>query len=533
MKHSFILLVDVVLFLVLDGVVFFTYKKNIEKHFYTEVEVVFWKIQAKSSELLSELLYNYSLQVEKIRAKHRFVQQVIESSGVDPLRYDLKPLYKQINEGVNPPRYNIYLTDKSFVIQNTTFVNDLGFDLSFAKDIFEHHLQTNTIGVSTPLFESSERNFFSYSDSFYKYKGKLAGILQISYIYREANVRLGELRRITNKDGLVSSVKAYTQLNDSFIVDIKLDNIKSRKPEIDEVLAKKIEGERIEQLLKKQGLYRRETDGTVEYFFNTHSPINSQMKILYSVKFSKQKLKEELVYLYEMGAFATLLGLVILVILVRFFQKEQRLMWQDIFIQSSMHQLKTPLTLIRINNEMQSLQVSHNNFFRNIEAGVRTLQNSFEDMHFFFKNQTEYPLESLCLREVLAERVEHFEMIASAYEKEFVCEYDGDVKVFMSREELVRLIDNNLSNAIKYAKPDTKIVIVLEHNRLSFTTQSQPIKEKKQIFEKYYREESAQGGHGLGLFIVASIAKKYKIKKEVRSVEGKTTFCYIFEEMKR
>jgi len=530
MKHSPTLFVLIVLFLLIDGVLFFSYKKNIEKKFHNEVEIAFWKIEAKSSNLLSDLLHQYTLQKENIQKMHRYVLKQIENSPIDPLKIDLAPLYQKINAELTPPPYNIYITDKSYVVKNTTYKNDAEFDLSFAKAVFDRHYKEKTIGVSTPLLEKSSKSFFSYSDSYYNYNGvPKRGILQLSYTYYSVTPKLRHLWQLMKQANIIKNVTAYTKLNDGFIIDIKLSDFKAYTPKLQEILAKEKEGKSIDKLLDKKGMKIVEDEDTIYYFFSATSPVYPTMSILYHVEFSKEKLKKELSTFYKMAIATTLLGLFIIYTLIRLFQKEQRLVWQDIFIQSSMHQLKTPLTLIRINNEMLQAECIENKYSKNIEAGIKTLQNSFEDMHFFFRNEKEYKKERLSLKKLLQERTKYFDTIAKAYEKKLQCHCKNDIRVEISREELIRLIDNNLSNTIKYALPFTIIEIGIKDATLFFKTTSKTIKERKRIFTKYYREENTQGGHGLGLFIVANIAKKYSIKIKIDSNNNQTTFRYTFK----
>ena len=448
---------------------------------------------------------------------------------VDPLKLDLLPLYKEINKGLNPPPYNIYITDRSYVIKNSTYKKDIGFDLSFAKEIFEKHFRENRIGVSTPLLEKSSKKFFSYSDSYYRYNDDPKyGVLQLSYTYANVDARLHHLWQLIAQEKDIKSVKAYTQLNDGFIIDIKLGDFKSYKPELDEILKKEKEGRSIAELLKKKGFKKVEHEDVIYYFFSATSPIDPSISILYYIEFSKAKLQKELASFYKMALLTTLLGLFIIYMLFRLYQKEQRFSSQDMFVQSSMHQLKTPLSIIRINNEILQMQHPNNPYSKNIEAGIRTLQNSFEDMHFFLKEEKEFKQEELSLQKRLQERIDYFDTIAKAYDKEILCICKNDIRVEMSYEELVRLIDNNLSNALKYSQPYSKVEISLQNSTLSFRTKSKPIKEKRRIFEKYYREDNTQGGHRLGLFIVKSITKKYDIAIHIDSKEGYTTFSYIF-----
>jgi signal transduction histidine kinase len=99
----------------------------------------------------------------------------------------------------------------------------------------------------------------------------------------------------------------------------------------------------------------------------------------------------------------------------------------------------------------------------------------------------------------------------------------------MSKIELIRLIDNNLSNAIKYSKIGSVIEIILKENELKFLSYGNQIKDVENIFRKYSRENNSVGGHGLGLAIVKDICMKYKISIQVNSFEnGLNIFSYKF-----
>ena len=99
----------------------------------------------------------------------------------------------------------------------------------------------------------------------------------------------------------------------------------------------------------------------------------------------------------------------------------------------------------------------------------------------------------------------------------------------MGRIELNRLIDNNISNAIKYSLVGSIIKIVLKENILEFHSIGQKIENPKNIFKKYNRENRTTGGHGLGLAIVSDICKKYNFTIEVESKDV-NIFRYIFNE---
>ena len=99
--------------------------------------------------------------------------------------------------------------------------------------------------------------------------------------------------------------------------------------------------------------------------------------------------------------------------------------------------------------------------------------------------------------------------------------------------ELQRIIDNNLSNAIKYSYSKSPIFVKLEYLNddeieFSVTTHSKQIDSVEKIFDDFYRENSARGGFGLGLKIVKDICDKNLVIINLQSNEKKTKFTYRF-----
>jgi len=95
-------------------------------------------------------------------------------------------------------------------------------------------------------------------------------------------------------------------------------------------------------------------------------------------------------------------------------------------------------------------------------------------------------------------------------------------------------VDNNLSNAIKYANRGTDVRIRLaEENEeivLEFLTLSPKIEDTQGIFKAYQRENDVRGGFGLGLEIVYTICQKENVKISVSSSDAMTLFSYRFRK---
>ena len=96
------------------------------------------------------------------------------------------------------------------------------------------------------------------------------------------------------------------------------------------------------------------------------------------------------------------------------------------------------------------------------------------------------------------------------------------------------LIDNNISNALKYSTPKQPIKIKLLRATpdiiLLFDSTGAQIEDKEVIFERYKRVDNTKKGSGLGLNIVDSICKKNNIIIKVEYVDGYNRFMYLFSE---
>ena len=100
----------------------------------------------------------------------------------------------------------------------------------------------------------------------------------------------------------------------------------------------------------------------------------------------------------------------------------------------------------------------------------------------------------------------------------------------MDHTDLTRLIDNNISNTIKYSFSDTTIEIEILENKdevtIVFSNKGNSIENTSEIFNRFYRESNVRGGFGLGLNIVKYICDKYDIKIDVKSNENINAFSY-------
>ena len=207
---------------------------------------------------------------------------------------------------------------------------------------------------------------------------------------------------------------------------------------------------------------------------------------------------------------------------------------QKTFIKNSVHEINTPLAIIQTNIDLLKMKIPNNKYITNIESGSKIIQYIYDDLSYLIKrDRVIYEKEYLDFSKILFERLNYFEEIAISNSLYFVNNIDKDMYIKFNSTELQRIIDNNLSNAIKYSYSKSPIFVKLEYLNddeieFSVTTHSKQIDSVEKIFDDFYRENSARGGFGLGLKIVKDICDKNLVIINLQSNEKKTKFTYRF-----
>lgn len=210
---------------------------------------------------------------------------------------------------------------------------------------------------------------------------------------------------------------------------------------------------------------------------------------------------------------------------------------QDQFLKNAIHEIHTPLAVIITNIDLLRMNGDDNESLKAIEAASRIIQNSYEDMTYLMKhNRITDQRSTIDLAEFIAERKRYFTCIAEVNELSLSMRIGQSnlPKIIFSEAKLSRLVDNTLSNAIKYSNRSTDISIIvgMRKGTLFFEVRNHGplIKDKKKIFERFHRESEHGGGYGLGLNIVAQICDEEGIDIELSStpVRG-NSFRYFFK----
>jgi len=235
-----------------------------------------------------------------------------------------------------------------------------------------------------------------------------------------------------------------------------------------------------------------------------------------------------------LGAVIFLMTLFFIRISLRPLERVNR--YLNTFFNDAMHELKTPLGVMQLNMEMLHMQQTSKPF-RRLRNAMYNITLIYEDIEYHIKqDHVAYRPERIDLSHFLKERVDLFRDLAEAKSIRIDEEIALGMDVMINRVEVQRIIDNTLSNAIKYSHRETTIHVSLrsEDERIAFIVQDEGIgiTDTRKVFERYHRENSVQGGFGLGLSIVKHVCDKNGIEIVLESSVGKgSSFTYLFNKL--
>jgi len=201
----------------------------------------------------------------------------------------------------------------------------------------------------------------------------------------------------------------------------------------------------------------------------------------------------------------------------------------DNFIKDTTHELNTPITTILANIETLDKNKCDAKSLKNlqrIKIASMSISNLYEDLVYLLLHQKILSVnKELNISQVLEERIHYFELMAQAKKLHFNLAITPDVVFAIDKQKFERLVDNIVSNAIKYTNIATTIRITLEHSGLSVFDEGNGMSEAElqKIYDKYVRFDRVQGGFGLGYSIIKSIADEYNIEIMIDSIVNKGT----------
>ncbi|WP_457744914.1 sensor histidine kinase [Sulfurimonas sp.] len=189
------------------------------------------------------------------------------------------------------------------------------------------------------------------------------------------------------------------------------------------------------------------------------------------------------------------------------------------FIKDILHDFNTPLATLRLNIAMLKCDDTQNNKIKRIENSVENILNLQENLRSYL-NATSLQIEEFSLKALLNDRVTFMQ---GNYQNISFSVNVEDVTLKTNQAVFTRIIDNLLTNAAKYNKPDGKVMLCLNGIVLEIADTGKGIKNPSKVFDRFYKEQ--ERGIGIGLHIVQKFCNELEIKISLESklMQG-TTF---------
>ena len=192
-------------------------------------------------------------------------------------------------------------------------------------------------------------------------------------------------------------------------------------------------------------------------------------------------------------------------------------------IKETLHEINTPVSTIKLNTK---ILLKQNNDVKIIQK-LNRINQSCDDL-FELYNNMEYAIqkevnsiqkENVNLDELIIKSINKFEDIKQNIKINYA---QTTVKVFTDKRALQIIIDNLISNAIKYNKTNGTINIYTNNNSLFIKDTGIGIDMKNifHVYDKYYQENNQTKGFGIGLYTVKIFCDENNIKLIINSIKG-------------
>ncbi|CAA6798932.1 MAG: Two-component system histidine kinase DccS [uncultured Sulfurovum sp.] len=201
------------------------------------------------------------------------------------------------------------------------------------------------------------------------------------------------------------------------------------------------------------------------------------------------------------------------------------------FMKDSAHELNTPVTALMMSanylkKEYDQEMVEH------MLLSSKMISETYNSIAYLAFNDLDVEVnEEFDLAEHIYASIKYFQEIAASKNITINAELNTYI-INMDKNSIRKLINNLISNAIKYSYSDKKIDIVLEENILKIKDEGIGInkEDQKKIFKRYKRvDQKGSGGFGIGLDIVMGICRANKIEISLESELKKgSTFSLVF-----
>ena len=208
---------------------------------------------------------------------------------------------------------------------------------------------------------------------------------------------------------------------------------------------------------------------------------------------------------------------------------------QKQFISDAGHELKTPVSVVSANAELLSREIGDNQWLQNIQYENERMGMLVGQLLDLARTENVTPqMEHIDLSRLVAGEALPFESVA--FEKGLVLNSNitNGIGVEGNGTQLKQIVSILIDNAIRHSKEQGEVYLSLTkengYAKLSVVNKGDeiPAEQREQIFERFYRVDTARNGedkhYGLGLAIAKAIATSHKGHIEAQCFDGFVEF---------
>jgi len=196
------------------------------------------------------------------------------------------------------------------------------------------------------------------------------------------------------------------------------------------------------------------------------------------------------------------------------------------FVMDTLHELNIPLSTIMGNAQLlrqTPLSSMQERRVDRIADAAKHLLTLHQDLDDYIRIETDtLPKRLIDLHTLIEERLHTLESTLSGHR---LVKHISPFSVMVEPIALRRTLDNLIINAAKFSPTQSTITITLQGGRFSIKDQGRGIAPESMvyIFERYYREDPASPGEGIGLHQVKRFCDTHGLAIEIQSHVGKGT----------
>lgn len=184
----------------------------------------------------------------------------------------------------------------------------------------------------------------------------------------------------------------------------------------------------------------------------------------------------------------------------------------DEFIKDILHDFNTPITSMILNIKMLKDEKGEDPYISRLSKSIENLLRLQNNLKSFLHNSPSQS-QSVDIATLAEERLKTIQNIYP--DLAYIFNKQNELTKITNHELLMRILDNILSNAAKYNRPNGEVRVTITNDTVVIEDTGKGIKNVDKVLHRYYKEQDR--GIGLGLHIVNKLCNELNIGMQIQS----------------